>query len=196
MMKRAMFCVVATALVMAVAPAWASEEEQKSDEAAPAAEEAAAGDEAEKAAATEGADEASTEEEAAAPVTGSVSRSTFTREVAEREPADEITRLGNDATQVSYFSEVRGMEGKTVIHRWEYDGQMMGEVAFDVGGPRWRVHSMKTLDPSMLGQWTVRVVDVDGNTLSEEKLTYEVAGAVADSGNASGEMAPPAAPAE
>ena len=196
MMKRAMFCVVTTALVLAVAPAWASEEEQKSDEAAPAAEETAAGDEAEKAAATEGADEASTEEEATAPVTGSVSRSTFTREVAEREPADEITRLGNDATQVSYFSEVRGMAGKTVIHRWEYDGQMMGEVAFDVGGPRWRVHSMKTLDPSMLGQWTVRVVDVDGNTLSEEKLTYEVAGAVADSGNASGEMAPPAAPAE
>jgi len=191
-----MFCVVATALALAIAPAWASEEEQKSDEAAPAAEETAAGDEAEKAAATEGADEASTEEEATAPVTGSVSRSTFTREVAEREPADEITRLGNDATQVSYFSEVRGMAGKTVIHRWEYDGQMMGEVAFDVGGPRWRVHSMKTLDPSMLGQWTVRVVDVDGNTLSEEKLTYEVAGAVADSGNASGEMAPPAAPAE
>ena len=188
MVKRGTFCAVAMALVLAVAPAWATEKEQKSDEAA--VEETSAGDEAEKAA------EASAGEEAAAPVSGSVSRSSFTRKVAEREPADEVTRLGNDTTQISYFSEVRDMAGKTVIHRWEYDGQVMSEVAFDVEGPRWRVHSMKTLDPAMLGQWTVRVVDVEGNTMSEEHFTYEVAGAVADAGNIAEDAAPPAAPAE
>jgi hypothetical protein len=195
MVKRATFCAVATALVLAVAPAWATEEDQKSDAAA--AEEAAAGEETgETAASEEAAESDAADEEAAAPTSGSVSRSSFTREVMEREPADEVTRLGNDATQISYFSEVRGMEGKTVIHRWEYDGQVMGEVAFDVEGPRWRVHSMKTLDPSMLGQWTVKVVDVEGNTMSEEHLTYEVAGAIADAGDIAEDAAPPAAPAD
>ena len=55
---------------------------------------------------------------------------------------------------------------------------------------------MKTLDPSMLGQWTVKVVDVDGNTMSEEHFVYEVAGAVADAGNMAEDEAPPAAPAD
>jgi membrane protein implicated in regulation of membrane protease activity len=194
MVKRGTFCAVAMALVLAVAPAWATEKEQKSDEAA--VEETSAGDEAKKADATEEAAPSDAGEEAAAPGSGSVSRSSFTRKVAEREPADEVTRLGNDATQISYFSEVRDMAGKTVIHRWEYDGQVMSEVAFDVEGPRWRVHSMKTLDPAMLGQWTVRVVDVEGNTMSEEHFTYEVADAVADAGNIAEDAAPPAAPAE
>ena len=45
-------------------------------------------------------------------------------------------------------------------------------MAFDVGADRWRVHSSKQLDPSWLGVWTVTVVDVDGNTLSEEMFTY------------------------
>jgi hypothetical protein len=188
MMRRGTFCAVATAVVLAIAPAWATEEEQKSDEAA--VEETSAGDEAEE------ATESDAGEEAAAQDSGSVSRSTFTSKVSEREPADEVTRLDNDATQISYFSEIRDMQGKTVIHRWEYDGQLMGEVAFDVEGPRWRVHSMKTLDPAMLGQWTVKVVDVDGNTMSEEQFTYEVAGAVADAGNIAEDVAPPAAPAE
>jgi len=194
-MTRGTFCVVAMALVLAVAPAWAGED-QKSDEAAATVEETPAGDEAGAEAATGEAAEAEAGEEAAAPVSGSVSRSSFTREVADREPADEVTRLGNDATEISYWSEVRDMAGKTVIHRWEYDGQVMSEVAFDVAGPRWRVHSMKTLDPSMLGQWTVKVVDVDGNTMSEEHFVYEATAAIADAGNDAEDAAPPAAPAE
>jgi hypothetical protein len=106
---------------------------------------------------------------------GHVARSVFTSGVVDREPTDSINRLGNDARRIVYFTEIRGMQGKTVIHRWEYDGQVKGEVAFDVGADRWRVHSSKQLDPSWLGVWTVTVVDVDGNTLSEEKFTYVAA---------------------
>jgi len=103
---------------------------------------------------------------------GHVTRSVFTSGVEDREPTDSISRLGNDARRIVYFTEIRGMAGKTIIHRWKFDGQVKGEVAFDVGADRWRVHSSKQLDPSWLGVWTVTVVDVDGNTLSEDAFTY------------------------
>ena len=129
------------------------------------------------------------ETEGAPPIAaaGHVARSTFTSGVVEREPTDTISHLGNDARRIVYFTELRGMKGRTVIHRWKYDGQVKGEVAFDVGADRWRVYSSKQLDPSWLGVWTVVVVDVDGNTLSEESFTYVAAGADP------GELPPPTA---
>jgi hypothetical protein len=121
---------------------------------------------------------------------GGVERSAFTSAVVDREPLDELKSLSNDTTQVSYFTELTGMEGKTVIHRWEHDGESW-DVAFDVAGPRWRVHSSKMLDPSWTGDWKVTVLDMDGNVISEEQLRYETAVAV----QAEPEAAPPAAPA-
>ena len=130
-------------------------------------------------------------EPAAAPVMmEGVERSAFTTAVVEREPQDELKSLSNDSTQVSYFTELKGMEGKTVIHRWEHDGQSW-DVAFDVAGPRWRVHSSKMLDPTWTGDWKVSVLDMDGNLFSEETLRYGTAVAV----QAEPAAAPPAAPA-
>jgi hypothetical protein len=118
---------------------------------------------------------AETEGAPPAAAAGHVARSVFTSGVVDREPTDSISRLGNDVRRIVYFTEIRGMQGKTVIHRWTYDGQVKGEVAFDVGADRWRVHSSKQLDPSWLGVWTVTVIDVDGSTLSEETFTYVAA---------------------
>lgn len=104
-----------------------------------------------------------------------VARSAFTTAVVDREPQDALSRLGNDVRSVSYFTELRGLEGETVTHRWEFAGEVRAEVAFAVGGPRWRVHSTKSLDPSQLGQWSVSVVDSQGRTLARESLDYVAA---------------------
>jgi hypothetical protein len=103
---------------------------------------------------------------------GSMARAVFTSGIVEREPQDSLEALTNDHVQVYFFTELRDMQGRTIIHRWMWNGQVMGEVAFDVGGPRWRVHSSKNLEPSWLGEWTVMVVDVDGNEIGESHFTY------------------------
>jgi hypothetical protein len=51
----------------------------------------------------------------------------------------------------------------------------MAAVPFEVGGPRWRVYSSKTLDPLWLGKWSVRVLDGMGNELSLDSFTYSEA---------------------
>lgn len=103
---------------------------------------------------------------------GRVVRSGFTRAVVDREPTDTVVTLTTGADEVAYFTELRDLEGQRVVHRWSHGGEVVAEVGFDVGGPRWRVHSTKQLDPSRTGEWTVTVVDGAGRTLSEESFTY------------------------
>lgn len=111
--------------------------------------------------------------DAAAPVAdGHVARAMFTSGVQNREPVDTLTRLGNDKRKIYFFTELSGLGGQTVTHRWEYQGKTMGEVQFAVGGPRWRVWSSKTLLPQWTGEWRVSVIDGAGNTLAESSFDY------------------------
>jgi len=127
---------------------------------------------AEMAAPATAAEPAAMEPTAAAPTGGQIARAAFTRAIQEREPTDQIATLGNDQTQIFYFTELKGMSGQTVTHRWEYNGKVMAEVPFQVSGPRWRTFSSKTLDPLWLGEWKVSVVDAAGSTLSVNTFTY------------------------
>ena len=101
-----------------------------------------------------------------------VARATFTTGVVDREPRDAIRTLSNDNVEIFFFSEIRDGSGATIMHRWEWNGQMMAEVPFEVGGPRWRIFSSKQLDPNWLGEWTVLLVDAAGQVLSRESFRY------------------------
>jgi hypothetical protein len=101
-----------------------------------------------------------------------VERATFTTEVVELEPLDSIDTLSNDRSEVYYFTELRGMEGQTVTHRWEFNGRVLAEVPITVAGPRWRAYTVKGLEPNWLGEWTASVVDSRGNVLRTDKFSY------------------------
>ena len=92
----------------------------------------------------------------------SVTRAQFTTGISDREPIDSLVKVKNSITSLYYFTELHNLQGRTVSHRWEHDGRVISEVSFLVEGPRWRVFSKKTLDPDMLGKWTVFVIDESG----------------------------------
>lgn len=116
-----------------------------------------------------------TEQAMAAPAAGEVARAAFSRDVQDREPTDTITQLTNNERKIFYFTELKGLGGQKVTHRWEYNGQVMAEIPFDIGGDRWRVYSSKTLDPIWLGEWKVSVTDENGATLSVNTFSYTTA---------------------
>jgi hypothetical protein len=91
-----------------------------------------------------------------------VARAQFTTAVVDREPVDQVARLDERARRVFFFTDLRNLQGRTVTHRWEFEGQIVSEVAFKVGGPRWRVYSVKSLNPGETGKWTVFVIDESG----------------------------------
>ena len=91
-----------------------------------------------------------------------VARGVFTTRVENREPVDQVLRLNNTHREIYFFSELRHFDGQTVTHRWEYEGNMVTERKFEVGGPRWRVSSRKALNPAMTGRWSVTVLNGEG----------------------------------
>ncbi len=103
---------------------------------------------------------------------GYVERALFTTAVENHEPQDKVSMLANSHRKIYYFTELRGMAGQTVTHRWKYDGKVVAKVHFKVKGMRWRVQSSKRLEPHLLGVWSASVVDASGRTLSTTTFSY------------------------
>ena len=97
-------------------------------------------------------------------------RAYFTSGVAEREPVDRIDQIDATRSRVYYFTEFRGLAGRTIAHRWEYNGRLMAEVRHRIGAERWRAWSSKRLLPQWEGEWSVSVVDEEGDVLRTDTL--------------------------
>lgn len=104
---------------------------------------------------------------------GSVMRSIFTNGIEDREPVDNMQATGNTANNITYFTELRDMSGQTAKHRWEYKGDVVAEIEFNVRGPRWRVWSSKALLPEWEGEWKVSVLNGAGEVISEDLINYK-----------------------
>ncbi len=103
---------------------------------------------------------------------GSVSRAAFTTAVVNREPRGRINELANDKHHLYFFTELKGMAGQKITHRWVHNGQTMAEIKFNVGAPRWRVWSSKTLLSHWTGPWEVQVINDLGQIVYRETLNY------------------------
>lgn len=112
-------------------------------------------------------------EEASAPVatTDNIRRALFATDVVDREPVDEIDSLSTEAEELCFFTEIVGFAGGSITHRWTYEGETVAEVTFEIGGPRWRVYSRKTLGPELTGAWSVEIVDGSGHTVDRASIS-------------------------
>lgn len=120
-----------------------------------------------------------------------VYRSTFTTAIENKEPVSELDVIANDVPKVYFFTELRGLNGHTVTHRWEYSGETMAEVSFEVGGDRWRTWSSKNMLPAWSGVWEVSVLDEGGNIMMQKSFEFYDAdnlsqGGASDEGAAEG----------
>ncbi|HIF93385.1 MAG: DUF2914 domain-containing protein [Myxococcales bacterium] len=96
----------------------------------------------------------------------------FTTGVENREPIDQVTFVENSTEKIFLFTDLRGLNGQTVQHRWIYSGETKAEVSFEVRGARWRVWSSKDLMSDWIGNWTVEIVIEGGEVIAAETFTY------------------------
>ncbi|ETX12607.1 hypothetical protein MUS1_03210 [Marinomonas ushuaiensis DSM 15871] len=106
---------------------------------------------------------------------GTIARAQFSTDVIDREPIDDIgptvkVEYG-EIQKVYFFTDLRDMSGTRVVHRWTLDGDSQAEVAFDIGGDRWRVWSSKRLLPGFDGKWAVEIVQ-DGEIIETRSFDY------------------------
>jgi len=104
-----------------------------------------------------------------------VMRAQFATAIDNREPVDQIVVLSPPQVEVFFFTELANLEGRTVTHRWEHQGQVVSRVPFEVKGPRWRVYSKYILEPDQFGEWSVTVIDESDWPLYTELFRYEPA---------------------
>jgi len=102
-----------------------------------------------------------------------VARAQFTSGIENREPVDRVVVATPLMHEVYFFTDLRNLEGRTVTHRWKYEGNVVSLVPFKVGGPRWRVYSRKDIEPEQVGDWSVTVIDESGWPLYTELFRYE-----------------------
>lgn len=101
--------------------------------------------------------------------TPQVSRAAFTSAIAGREPVDQLTQT-NAGQQVYYFTELTGLQGHVITHKWERDGAFQLGLQFPVSSSPWRVNSSKSISPNLPGTWTVTVQNDDGSILRRDTL--------------------------
>ena len=106
-----------------------------------------------------------------------VSRAVICTGIMNHEPTDSVTQVPSTASKVFFFTEINGMEGKTITHRWLKDGSKIADIRISVASNRYRCHSSRTVS-GKTGYWTAQVLDSNGNKLKEVAFTV---------GNASGE---------
>lgn len=108
----------------------------------------------------------------AATQVGKLVRAVFTTEVQDKEPVDEIESIDRNLKKVFFFTELHGMEGQTVTHRWVYQNEVKAEITFYVRAWRWRVFSSKNLVREWTSDWTVSVIGSDGSIIETKTLTH------------------------
>lgn len=101
-----------------------------------------------------------------------LSRGIFTTEIKDKEPVSDLKQFSADTRRIFYFTELTGLNGHTITHRWEYNGQVMAEVKFEISGERWRTWSSKNMLPAWLGKWSVSVLDEGGNVIDQKEFEY------------------------
>jgi hypothetical protein len=59
----------------------------------------------------------------------------------------------------------------SIVHEWHHDGVLEAEVELNVGSNSWRTYSSKQIHHMATGDWTVRVVNTNGEQLAEHPFT-------------------------
>ncbi len=105
--------------------------------------------------------------------TGKISRAVLTRKVSKREPTNVFAadiRLSQFDEGLSFFSELKNLQGQQVKHVWSYEGETMAEITLNVTSPRYRTYSTKNIMDTQTGHWRVDVVDEKGNLIAQKEF--------------------------
>lgn len=92
-------------------------------------------------------------------------------EIVESMPQGTGTSFPADVGTIYCWTRVTGAADQGIRHVWTHD-DMEFPVELEIGGSPWRTWSSKQIPPEWSGEWSVRILDMQGNVL--ETLTFTV----------------------
>ena len=78
------------------------------------------------------------------------------------------------ASIIYFFTELRGLSGRSVLHRWEWNGRIMHQRQLHPASQSWRAYTAMTITGNMRGSWRISAVDATaGKVLVERGFEIE-----------------------
>ena len=75
---------------------------------------------------------------------------------------------------IYFFTELHGLSGRSVLHRWEWNGRMMQERQLHPASQSWRAYTTMTITGDRRGSWRISVVDATtGKVLAARRFEVE-----------------------
>jgi hypothetical protein len=74
---------------------------------------------------------------------------------------------------LALYSEVTGLNGQHIEHRWYYEGKLMTKITLPVKLDYWRTYSRKEFDANQKGEWRVEILDPQQNLLFSHHFHYQ-----------------------
>ena len=94
--------------------------------------------------------------------------------VEDRVAVDAATEFPNTTAKVYCWVKVTGASAddpQKIYQEWYYKGEEKASVELNIAGSPWRTWASKALWHTWVGEWTVKIVDADGNVLKEVTFT-------------------------
>ncbi|MHC4822344.1 MAG: DUF2914 domain-containing protein [Planctomycetota bacterium] len=93
-------------------------------------------------------------------------------DVVDRQPVGVADTFPSDVGKVYAWMRVTGAADQAIQVVWSY-GDLTFNVPLEIGGSHWRTWSSKIILPSWTGEWTVEVLDAQGNSITGTTFTIE-----------------------
>ncbi len=94
--------------------------------------------------------------------------------IQERMPTGMAETFPPEVGQVYLWCKITGSAGETTVkHIWSFNGKEVATVELAVKSSPYRTWSAKKIMPHMTGDWSVKIVDAQGNTIKE--MAFKVA---------------------
>jgi hypothetical protein len=107
-----------------------------------------------------------------------VVRSQLTSDIDKNEPVDTIAvpiKIGfKETLWIYYFAELKGLKGKTILHEWLLNGELVSQKKVNISADPWRTASKQMITYTTNNDWSVRLTDEAGNKLIEKKFNLEL----------------------
>ena len=97
---------------------------------------------------------------------------TFTTALEGGRPTDYVQNIASSVREVYYYSEVAGLKGETITHRWRHEGEVKAEIKIRVDTDPAPATSKLELRPEWTGAWTVQTLDGSGKVIAENSFAY------------------------
>ncbi|WP_097461413.1 DUF2914 domain-containing protein [Mangrovitalea sediminis] len=100
-----------------------------------------------------------------------IARAQLTSHLKDKLPTDRLASVvhlrGRSLIKVYFYTELKGLKGRRVYHRWYHDGKGVARVAIRPYRDDMNASSSKYISARMTGRWRVVVVDDQGRSLAD-----------------------------